>query len=182
MQCSNVHLDGMNIEEVNHMISDALAIFPRISKPLSRIVLRKSEGNPLFVLECLGSLAERGLLHYSMRERRWLWDANKIASDDIASNVCDLLATKIVRLSEDSQLALKVASSFGNALNSSVVETLMSACPKYANLQRELDNTVEAGFLNKSRSDSVFTFTHDKVREAAYSLVQNKNQVSTANT
>ncbi|KAL7543378.1 hypothetical protein ACHAXR_013105 [Thalassiosira sp. AJA248-18] len=179
VQLTTVRLDGMGIEDVNHIISDALGIFPRICKPLSQLVLRKTEGNPLFVLECLRSLVDRDLLQYSFRERRWVWDTDKISAEDLADNVCELLSTKMMSLPENTQLALKIASCFGNTINSTIVKTLMLASPKFSRFGIELEKAVKEGFMNiMDNAGSAYRFAHDKVREAAYGLIpeEERNQ------
>eukprot|EP00581_Thalassiosira_minuscula_P014826 CAMPEP_0183723104 /NCGR_PEP_ID=MMETSP0737-20130205/14816_1 /TAXON_ID=385413 /ORGANISM="Thalassiosira miniscula, Strain CCMP1093" /LENGTH=1533 /DNA_ID=CAMNT_0025953355 /DNA_START=8 /DNA_END=4609 /DNA_ORIENTATION=- len=169
VQLSRVQLDGLEIEEVNQMVSDALGIFPRITKPLSQLVLRKTKGNPLFVLECLRSLIAHDLLRYSFRERRWVWDTDTIGAEDIADNVCKLFSTKMMALPENTQLALKVASCFGTTVNSMIVESLASCSVNFAGLQSELEKAVDNDFMDKD--GSAYRFVHDKVREAAYGLI-----------
>ena len=44
VRMNKIHLDGLNIEDVNQLIGDALGTFPRICKPLSQLVLRKTKG------------------------------------------------------------------------------------------------------------------------------------------
>lgn len=171
VRSSKIHLDGMEIDDVNHIISDALGTLPRICKPLSQLVLRKTKGNPLFVLECLRSLVDRDLVSYSFRERRWAWDTDAISSEGIADNVSELLTVKMIGLSVDAQLALKIASCFGTSISSKVVTTLMAASSKFDALQRELDRAVDDGFINKDGSGRMYKFSHDKVREAAYGLI-----------
>ena len=128
--------------------------------------------NPLFIRECLKSLVDRDLLQYSFRERRWVWDADKIAVGDIASsNVCDLLLTKMIRLPENTQLALKVASSFGSEINLKVIKVLVSASPLFSRLMDGFVQAVEEGFMNKDDLGT-YKFAHDKFREAAYSLIR----------
>jgi len=171
---TTLHLDGMEIDDVNQLVSDALGLFPRICKPLSQLVLRKTKGNPLFIQECLRSLVDRGSLRYSFRERRWVWDNDTISPEDIADNVCELLSTKMTALSENTQLALKVASCFGTTLNSTIVKTLMSASASFSSLQNELEKAVDDNFMLKD--GSTYRFIHDKVREAAYGLIRKEER------
>jgi hypothetical protein len=171
---NRIQLDSMKIEEVNPMISDALGTFPRICLHLSQLVLRKTKGNPLFVLECLRSLVDRGLLQYSFRARCWTWDTDKISAEDITDNVCELLTTKMVGLRGDTQLALKIASCFGTTVDSTIIKVLMSASPIFSSLQRELQKSVEDGFMNEDAGS--YRFVHDKVREAAYGLLDKENR------
>ena len=57
VQLTKVHLDGLEAAELNTLVSDALGLFPRLSRSLSDIIQRKTKGNPFYVLEFLKSLA-----------------------------------------------------------------------------------------------------------------------------
>ena len=52
----DIKLDNMNIEGVNSLVSDALHLSPRITRPLSAVLHHKTMGNPLFVRQLLLSL------------------------------------------------------------------------------------------------------------------------------
>eukprot|EP00970_Alexandrium_tamarense_P019425 scaffold14018_cov200-Alexandrium_tamarense.AAC.1 len=167
---TKVHLDGMNEDDLNLMISDALAIFPRLCKPLSDMVYHKTDGNPFFVLEFLRSLSDRGLIQYSLRDRKWLWDLDAISAEDITDNVIQLLSNKMSSLQANLQSALKVAACFGTKITGTVVKSLTGAS-QYSTLPSNLDQAVRDGFMDNA-SDGGYQFVHDKVREAAYGLIQ----------
>ena len=165
---TNIRLDGLDQNDLNTMISDALCTFPRISMPLSDIVFQKTKGNPFFVMTFMRSLVDKKLLQYSLRERRWIWDTNKICSEDITNNVLYLLSTEMNELPESIQTTLKVLSCFGIRVDESIIGYL-NATSLYSNLRQGLDQAVCAGFVTKVGTH--FKFAHDRVREAAYSLI-----------
>ncbi len=132
--------------------------------------------DPLFVLAFLRSLVDEGLLEFSLERRRWTWDENQIRSADVADNVLYLLSSDMSGLPDDVQLALKVAACFGTKIDDSVVRYL-SATSEHSDIRDGLNRAVEEGFMIKVGA-SGFKFVHDKVREGAYSLIQDNKQVS----
>jgi len=166
-------LEGLNPNDLNAMVSDALCVFPRFSEALSNIIYQKTKGNPFFVLAFMRSLVDKGLLAYSISTRRWVWDEDDVSSMDVTCNVLYLLSSKMSGLSSSNQSALKVAACFGIKIKESVVATLC-ACPEHSDIRDELEQVVKEGFMVKVGT-SDFKFVHDKVREAAYSLISEKD-------
>ena len=175
---NKVTLTGLDQENLNEIISDALCLYPRICKTLSDIVFQKTKGNPFFVLKFMESLLSRGLLQYDSGQKRWFWSEDKILAEEITDNVLHLLSSRMNGLSEDMQLLLKVMACFGTSTNELVISYL-SESPGYLGVRKGLEGAVGDGYV-KEDTEGKFIFVHDKVREAAYNLIpeSEKKQVS----
>eukprot|EP00804_Cyclotella_cryptica_P023399 CCRYP_000531-RA/>CCRYP_000531-RA protein AED:0.03 eAED:0.03 QI:150/1/1/1/1/1/4/75/1330 len=168
---TTIHLDGMPEDDVNLMISGAFGIFPRLCRSLSQIVFRKTGGNPFFVKTFLRSLADKGLLKYSLRSRSWVWSDNKINAESVTPNVLDLVTAKMTTLSQNVQSALQVAACFGIKIKCSIVQDL-SKSPQHSSLLSDINEAVQDGFMDLDADGSHYRFVHDKVREAAYGMIR----------
>ncbi|KAL3795134.1 hypothetical protein HJC23_007362 [Cyclotella cryptica] len=173
VRCTELHLDGLTEDALNQMLSDALCVTPRLCKSLSSIVYYKTRGSPFFTFEFLNSLIDRGIVIYSLRERRWIWDVDQIHAEDITDNVLQMISDKMAILDDKDKKALEVAACFGIKINESFARDL-SRTPMYTDLQSSLDKAVENGFME--RDDSNYRFVHDKVREAAYLSIDSKDE------
>jgi predicted ATPase len=102
--------------------------------------------------------------------------AKKVSSMDVTGNILYLLSSKMNGQSTYIQSALKIAACFGIKIKASVVATLGTA---HTDLRDKLEQAVKEDFMVMVGT-SDFKFVHDKVREAAYSLIpeNEKNQVS----
>ena len=174
---NKVSLTGLDQEDVNEMISDALCLYPRICKSLSDIVFQKTKGNPFFVLEFIQSLQSRGLLQYDSSKKRWVWNEDTIRAEEITGNVLHLLSSKMNKLPIDMQLLLKVMACFGISTKESVIGYLAES-PEYSEVSKGLKGAISEGFV-EMYAEGCIKFVHDKVREAAYNLipVREKKQV-----
>ena len=128
-------------------------------------------------MEFIRSLMDSRLVKYSLREKRWIWDETRARSLNITDNVLYLLSTKMATLPENIQLVLKVVSCIGIKIHQNVID-LLKKTPKYSNIDDWLVQAINEGFIRKL-DNSEFIMNHDKVREAAYSLIKDgdKNQV-----
>ena len=57
-----IKLDNMSAERMNSLVSDALHLSPRITRPLLAVLHHKTMGNPLFVSQLLVSLTGQGYI------------------------------------------------------------------------------------------------------------------------
>ncbi len=95
---TKITLGGMGEEDVNEMISESLRLPMRLTRSLSKVVHKKTDGNPLFVVEFLHSLVEEKLLYFSLTSKRWSWEADVIDLKCLKDNVAELLTRKLLHL------------------------------------------------------------------------------------
>ena len=174
VQTTRVSLTGLNKDDLNTMISDALCLYPRICKSLSGIVFQKTKGNPFFVLEFMQSLQSRGLLQYNCHQKRWVWDEDITRGEEITDNVLHLLSSKMSELTVHVQTLLKVMACFGISTNESVIGYL-SESADYSSVRNGLEGALSDGFIEKHKGGQL-KFAHDKVLEAAYNLIPDSDK------
>jgi len=126
--------------------------------------------DPFFCLEFLRSLVDRGLLRHSLRQGSWEWDAEKIGLENTTDNVLYLLSSKMNGLTNEVQTVLKVLSCFGIKVNGNII-TYLNSTSQYCDIIVGIEEARSSGFISLTGEPSCYSFAHDKVREAAYSLV-----------
>ncbi len=169
VQTTKISLTGLEREDLNTIISDALCLYPRICRSLSDSVFEKTKGNPFFVLEFIQSLVQRGLLQYNFHLKRWVWNEAAIRLEQCMDNVLYLLSSKLAVLPDNVRALLKVMACFGSITIALVID-MLSKSTEYSDIQDSLKISIRDGFVVRDEEGNI-KFVHDKVREAAYNLI-----------
>jgi len=141
------------------------------SLPLARLVVEKTAGNPFFVNEFIKALLDRKLLVRDCDLGGWRWSLDDIAAERVTDNLAALLVERIGKLEADARETLVAASAFGNRFTLAQMAAIVDRPQPVA--REWLAPALEAGLLvARGRSDAgVYTFAHDRIQQAAYSLV-----------
>src|SRR5262249_7598816 len=161
-----VALAPLDREHVRALIADALSHTPDDTEPLTEVVYEKTAGNPLFVMQFLGELADEGGLALDPSMGIWTWDLAHIRAKGYTENVFDLLAAKLGRLPVSTQEALRSLACLERGHTAAL--SLVQGCSE-GELHATLAEATEAGLV--LRGEDGYAFCHDRIQEAAYALV-----------
>ncbi len=169
MKTTKINLTPMSNGDVNEMVSSTLSLMPRITRPLANILHHKTKGSPLFVKQVMMELCSQRLLYPSLSRRRWVWEADKILDMKIPENVATFITKSFDRLLPSEVIsALVVLSCFGASATVSMIEILEREIQ--LPLISPLNDAVSQSVLGKRNGE--FYFMHDKLQEAAYSMMK----------
>ncbi|EAZ88406.1 ATP-binding protein, partial [Crocosphaera chwakensis] len=128
----------------------------------------------------------------------WQWDIEQIERMSITDNVVDLMVNKIEKLEQQTQQVLKLAACIGNYFNLEMLSLVNNKSP--IETARELQSALNEGLIipldnsykvpllwnqedlvndiskifSESSTKIAYKFLHDRVQQAAYSLIQEK--------
>jgi PAS domain S-box-containing protein len=160
-------LKPLSMVHVHQLIVDSLQCEPERAEPLAQLIHEKTGGNPFFAIQFLTTLADEGFLGFDSNTGAWIWNLARIRAKGFTDNVVDLVAEKLGRLPESTREALQQLAFLGNSAGIAALNIVRGDSEE--ELHAALWEAVRAGLV--SRLDGTYAFMHDRVQEAAYTIV-----------
>jgi predicted ATPase len=184
-EMTQLEIGNLDFNAVHEIIQELLALDnDSRTLGLAELCHTKTHGNVFFLLQFMLMLKERQLLHFNFGTVSWSWDIKEIeASTSASDNVVDLLKAKMANLDQHLIDILKLASCLGSnfdlgTLNIVWEQSMQLSLTDNLALMSSIEALEEEGYFLKSASKATqhtysYSWVHDKIQEAALSLVPN---------
>lgn len=162
-----VVLEALSKGESAALVAAALETEGSACSALAAQVYAKTGGNPFFTLQFLARLVESGLLRYEHGAGEWHWDAQAIGAREFSDNVVDLMLARLQQLPYGALELVKLLACLG--LDAPLATIAQAAGMSALEADEGLWPAARLGLV--AREGAAYRFVHDRVHEAAYSLM-----------
>ncbi|MBD2578034.1 ATP-binding sensor histidine kinase [Oscillatoria sp. FACHB-1406] len=189
---------------INQLVADTLSCREKIAEPLTQLIYQKTKGNPFFTTQFLKGLYEEGWIQFNADLCYWQCNLTAVRQLSLTDDVVEFMALQLQKLPAETQTLLKLAACIGNPFDLKTLaivseqEEVETASDLWKALQEgfilPINETYK--FFHGSNSiacdlasttvrdrdgaiDISYKFLHDRVQQAAYSLIPEVQKTST---
>jgi predicted ATPase/signal transduction histidine kinase len=188
---NTITLAPLDLLDTNHLVADTLNCSRELAQPLTELIDRKTQGNPFFTTQFLKALHEDGQITFDRDRCYWECDIAQVNALSLTDDVVEFMALQLQKLPLETQQVLKLAACVGNQFDLSTLAIVLEQSPTEAAtalwkaLQEGLilpTSQIYKFFQGKEKSDTQnkvnpkYRFLHDRVQQAAYSLIPEDRQ------
>ena len=176
-----LEVGNLTVNEVNQILQALLSMDDESKTlELAKLVHNRTQGNAYFCTAFITMLYNESMLTYNFGIMDWKWwNVEDISANTSSTeNVVDIMKSKMDRLPPNLQSLLQFAACLGSVFESYILEM---AWQKRANrddreqpttsFQDLLEQVVQDNFLERIGNGNKYSWVHDKVQEAALSLI-----------
>ncbi|MCU0541232.1 MAG: AAA family ATPase [Oscillatoriaceae cyanobacterium Prado104] len=192
---NTIELQPLSQSQLDRLVADTLRCSFELAKPLTELVYQKTQGNPFFTVQFLKALHDDKFIEFNAGAGYWQCDLAQIKRQILTDDVVEFMAIQLQKLPAETQNVLKLAACIGAQFDSQTLGIVCkqseteTAAALWKALQEGLILPVnetykffQAGSESSETTSNIavpYRFLHDRVQQAAYSLIPDNQKQAT---
>ena len=190
---STITLPPLSVGDINQLVAETLSCSLELAAPLTDLVYQKTKGNPFFTTQFLKGLHEDGLIVFNQHLGYWECDRVQVQDAALTDDVVEFMAERLHKLPDRTQSILKLAACIGNQFDLELLAIVWDTSSEKA--AAALWSSLREGLIlpeseaykffqgmdDENLADAIdvnYRFLHDRVQQAAYSLIPEAQKAS----
>ncbi|MEH2056584.1 MAG: AAA family ATPase [Nostoc sp.] len=187
---NTINLAPLSQLTVNQLVADTLKCPEILAWTLSQLVYQKTQGNPFFATQFLKALHQENIIQFDFELGCWQCDIVQVTTQALTDDVVAFMAFQLRKLPQSTQQVLQLAACIGNQFDLATLAIVseQSEIETAADLWKALQEGLilpkgdvykfyigqETLARTPENIETVtYKFLHDRVQQAAYSLIPN---------
>lgn len=173
---SRISLQALELTDLKQLLLDVMRYEAADLDELSRVLLHKTDGNPLFIKQFLQDLIDDQRVEFDENIRSWKWDLQRITELNVPDNVASYLSSKLQQFPEQTVYALSRAAFIGSLFDlrtlADITETPIET------LNDALAVAVHGRLLQPVNGEEYphYKFQHNRIHQAAYTFISEEER------
>ncbi|WP_282936528.1 helix-turn-helix transcriptional regulator [Paenibacillus sp. RC67] len=170
-----VSLKPLDFGDIQKIVAASLGCSPSECLPLAHLFFAKSVGNPLYLKQLLKMAYDEQYIQFNAQGPMWEWQLDALKRFPDIDGQMDYLVDRINKIPMRSKELLVTSACLGNNFNAALL-TAVSGHREHE-LVELLSPAVKEGLLvtaEDTESIREYQFTHDKIQQAAYSILDHQ--------
>ncbi|WP_413201330.1 ATP-binding protein, partial [Nostoc piscinale] len=193
---NTITLKPLTRNTVNQLVADTLKSPEELAESLSTLIYQKTQGNPFFATQFLKAIYQDGLIKFNFDLGCWQCDITQVKTQAVTDDVVAFMSLQLQKLPQSTRYVLQLAACIGNSfdLNTLAIVSQQSQIETASALWKALQeglilpvNEVYKFYVGQetqsqtleNQENVTYKFLHDRVQQAAYSLIAEDKKQST---
>ncbi|MEK3863292.1 AAA family ATPase [Paenibacillus sp. FSL H7-0716] len=173
---SRISLQALELTDLKQLLLDVMRYEAADLDELARVLLHKTDGNPLFIKQFLQDLIDDQRVEFDENIRSWKWELQRITELNVPDNVASYLSSKLQQFPEQTVYALSRAAFIGSLFDlrtlADITETPIET------LSEALAVAVHGRLLQPVDGEEYphYKFQHNRIHQAAYAFISEEER------
>jgi predicted ATPase/signal transduction histidine kinase len=166
-ELAELYLRPLSQQSTSQMLEAIFSDAPDGLADLAETLHEKTGGNPFYLRRLLQALVQDGVVYFSPDQRAWLCQVEDVARYPASENIISFVTARLEKEGAEALRLLQTMACIGPEAEQAVLARALSLSPD--SLSQLAASLARSGFV--VLSPAKLSFAHDRIQEAAYSLL-----------